>query len=251
MSCVTRNLKPSEAATSALKLDVGCGNLKREGFVGVDILDVADYQCDIANDSLPFPDNSADHIFSSHCIEHITPAKLAHVFQEFSRVCRDGALLELWHPFSQHRDAFIFDHKNFLNEEHYYHMTYRFPTHWEPILGARWVLEEVRFNVEPAIISDLSRRGVELDFAVQYLQSVVKELGAFIRVRKAPLSSEPPKFIRTICDGRRDHRYRVLGHGPYADSIRISATQFPALSMRQSVRSLARAAARRLGVSRR
>lgn len=233
-----------EGATD-LRLDVGCGSLKREGFIGVDILDVADYQCDIANENLPFADNSASHIFSSHCIEHINPPQLAHVFQEFTRVAKDGALLELWHPFSMHRDAFIFDHKNFLNEEHYYHMTYRFPEHWEPILGARWTLDEIRYGAEQPIVVDLLRRGVDLDFAVNYLHSVVREIGAFIRVHKTPLTSEPPLFRRSICDGRRDHVFRVLGRGPYAESIHPSSVLGPP-GVGLIARSYARALARRL-----
>lgn len=231
-----------------LRLDIGCGSLKREGFLGVDILDVADYQCDIATQDLPFPDNSASHIFSSHCLEHIHPAQLGHVFREFTRVAADGALLELWHPFSMHRDAFIFDHKSFLNEEHYYHMAYRFPDHWEPILGARWTLDEIRYNVEPRILIDLIQRGVDLDFAINYLHSVVREIGAFVRVHKTPLRAEPPRFRRSLCDGRRDHVFRVLGRGPYADSVGVSTAMAPP-GARVLMGFYARAAARRLGLA--
>jgi hypothetical protein len=229
-----------------LRLDIGCGSLKREGFLGVDILDVADYQCDIANQDLPFPDDSASHIFSSHCLEHIHPTQLGHVFREFTRVAKDGALLELWHPFSMHRDAFIFDHKSFLNEEHYYHIAYRFPDHWEPILGARWTLDEIRYSVEPRILVDLIQRGVDLDFAVNYLHSVVREIGAFVRVHKTPLVGEPPRFKRSLCDGRRDHVFRVLGRGPYAESVGVSTAIAP-MGVRVLMGFYARAAARRLG----
>lgn len=233
------------AGPGDLRLDIGCGSLKREGFIGVDILDVADYQCDIATERLPFADDSASHIFSSHCLEHIPPAQLAHVFQEFTRVAKDGALLELWHPFSMHRDAFIWDHKTFLNEEHYYHIAYRFPEHWEPILGARWTLDEIRYSVEERTIVDLLRRGVDLDFAVNYLQSVVREMGAFIRVRKSPLTAEPPRFRRSICDGGRDHVFRVFGRGPYAENIGVS-TVFGPSGVALMLRSLGRAGARRV-----
>lgn len=231
--------------TGDLCLDIGCGSLKRDGFVGVDILDVADYQCDIATERLPFPDSSASHIFSSHCLEHIPPAQLAHVFREFTRVAKDGALLELWHPFSMHRDAFIWDHKTFLNEEHYYHIAYRFPDHWEPILGGRWTLDEIRYNVEERIVLDLLRRGVDLDFAVNYLQSVVREMGAFLRVWKSPLTGDPPAFRRSICDGRRDHVFRVVGRGPYADSVGVSTVLGPP-GVALMIRSVARAGVRRL-----
>lgn len=247
---MTATEAPTSEDGGGLRLDIGCGSLKREGFVGVDILDVADYQCDIASERLPFPDSSASHVFSSHCLEHIPPAQLAHVFREFTRVAQDGALLELWHPFAMHRDAFIFDHKNFLNEEHYYHMAYRHPDHWESILGARWTLQEIRYNVDPRILVDLVQRGVELDFAVNYLHSVVHELGAFLRVHKSPLTGEPPIFRRSLCDGHRDHVFRVLGRGPYADSIGRS-TAVATSGMRVLLGLQARRAARRLGFSQR
>ncbi|MFZ0217999.1 MAG: class I SAM-dependent methyltransferase [Candidatus Dormiibacterota bacterium] len=237
----TADARPANAP--GLKLDVGCGELKREGFVGVDILDVADYRCDIANDPLPFEDNSVSHIFSSHCLEHIPPAQMGHVFREFTRVAHDEALLELWHPFSMHRDAFIWDHKTFLNEEHYYHIAYRYPSHWEPLIGGRWILEEVRYNLEPPVLADLMARGVDLEFAVNYLHSVVRELGVSIRVRKTPVQDPVPLFRRTIYAGPRDHPFRVLGRGPYSPSPGV---QFPALTIKQASRALGRAVARRL-----
>lgn len=69
-----------------LEIDVGCGNAKRPGFVGWTSSRGADHLCDLSLEPLPFSDGSVDHLFSSHCLEHIPPDRLAHVFREFTRV---------------------------------------------------------------------------------------------------------------------------------------------------------------------
>lgn len=190
----------------------------------MDILPGADYVCDVSLERLPFEDGSVGHLFSSHCLEHIQPDRLGHVFREFTRVSADSGLLELWHPHSSHRDAFMFDHKNFLNEEHYYQPGLH-PEHWEPILGARWVLEEVRFHVDHAVWVDLDKHGFDLDFAIQHLHSVVKEMGVFIRVVKKGEIVSVPLFRRTVAVGGRDSNLRELGAGPYRPSLRPNLTR--------------------------
>src|SRR5881409_1569518 len=152
-----------------LKVDVGCGNAKRPGFIGVDLIEGTDYRCDISVERLPFSDASVEHLFSAHCLEHIPPERLGHVFQEFTRVTADDGMIELWHTHALHRDAYIFDHRTFLTEENYYHICYRYPEHWEPILGNRWVLEEIRYNVDAAVIADLRNRNLDLEFGINYL----------------------------------------------------------------------------------
>ena len=44
----------------SLKIDLGCGSNKKEGYVGVDILDVpgVDYVTDLSKDPLPFDDRN-------------------------------------------------------------------------------------------------------------------------------------------------------------------------------------------------
>jgi hypothetical protein len=179
------------------------------------------------------------HLFSSHCLEHIPPERLAHVFREFTRVAADGALLELWHPHSGHRDAFMFDHKNFLNEHHYYQPGLH-PEHWEPILGARWELEEVRFHVEVATAVDLDNHGFDLDFAIQHLHDVVKEMAVFVRVRKSGAPAAATAFRRTVCVGGREARLRELGRGPYSPRLRPTFTRLRRALARRLRRLLGR-----------
>ena len=49
-----------------MKLNIGCGNKKIEGFTGIDKFDCAavDIICDVENAKLPFDDNTVDEIMS-------------------------------------------------------------------------------------------------------------------------------------------------------------------------------------------
>ncbi len=80
---------------NGLKIDIGCGNNKREGFIGLDYAasPCVDYVLDLTNDPLPFEDHTVSHVFSAHFLEHIHAPN--HIFQEIGRVCCDGAKIEV------------------------------------------------------------------------------------------------------------------------------------------------------------
>lgn len=80
-----------------LKLDVGCGQWKIDGYKGVDINpdSVADVVCDI-DLGLPFPDNSTDAIYCSHFLEHTK--NVLFILDEFYRVCINGSVIHIIVP---------------------------------------------------------------------------------------------------------------------------------------------------------
>ena len=80
-----------------LRIDLGCGSIKKEGTLGLDILAVpgVDYVLDIEKQPLPFEDRSVEYVYSSHFLEHT--ANFGDVFVQISRVCADGAQLECGH----------------------------------------------------------------------------------------------------------------------------------------------------------
>ncbi len=125
-----------------LKIDLGCGKNKKEGYIGVDILDApeVDYVTDLSKKPLPFDDNSVEAVYSNHFFEHITDP--SPIFQQIGRVAQDGAQLEIWTPYAFSSNAFIFDHKFFPTEEPYIHMCVKFVDFWEPILYSRWLFEK-------------------------------------------------------------------------------------------------------------
>lgn len=57
-----------------MKLDIGCGGFKRDGFIGVDIHPSADIQADLEKglSDLDLDDCTVDEIWADNVLEHIT-----------------------------------------------------------------------------------------------------------------------------------------------------------------------------------
>ncbi len=105
----TRNLRD-------VKLNLGSGSKKMEGYIGVDILPLpgVDVVCDISK-GLPFEDAVVDAVWGSHFIEHM-PDTIA-VMEEIYRVCKPGATVEFKLPYYMSTSAFKDPtHVKFLNE---------------------------------------------------------------------------------------------------------------------------------------
>lgn len=81
---------------SGIRLDVGCGQNKQKGYIGLDIgkLPGVDIVHDIQKFPWPVPDNCCFQILFSHVWEHVEPKYRFRVMDEFWRICRfDGQLL--------------------------------------------------------------------------------------------------------------------------------------------------------------
>lgn len=100
-----------------MKLNLGCGHNKMEGFVNVDRAHSPDVVHDLETFPWPWPDSSVEEIRANHVLEHL--GKDAEVFigvmKEMYRVCKAGAKVEIVVPHPRHDD--------FLND----------PTHVRPI----------------------------------------------------------------------------------------------------------------------
>lgn len=61
-----------------VKLDIGCGASKQQGFVGIDVRPFpgVDIVWDIEKFPWPLPDNCASFAMTSHVVEHITPTRV-------------------------------------------------------------------------------------------------------------------------------------------------------------------------------
>lgn len=59
------------------------------GWETVDIID-ADYRVNFRSDSLPFPDESVNLVFSSHMVEHISDESASRLFSEIHRLLKPG-----------------------------------------------------------------------------------------------------------------------------------------------------------------
>jgi hypothetical protein len=73
-----------------LRIDFGCGKNKRDGFLGVDVLDFAgvDIKLNAGKDKWPWKDGSVDEIYASHFLEHLLPAERIHFVNELHRVLK-------------------------------------------------------------------------------------------------------------------------------------------------------------------
>lgn len=70
-----------------MKLDLGCGPNKREGFEGVDSIAFpgVDHVVDLRQ-KWPWDDNSVEEAHSSHFVEHLTAVERVHFANELCRV---------------------------------------------------------------------------------------------------------------------------------------------------------------------
>lgn len=75
-----------------MKLDIGCGKNKKEGFTGVDQYEMpgVDVVMDLRG-SWPWEDNEVDEVHCSHFLEHLTQEERVHFMNELYRVMKPGA----------------------------------------------------------------------------------------------------------------------------------------------------------------
>lgn len=99
-----------------LKLDIACGNNKKEGFTGVDIMETqsVDIVHDLTKYPWPFEDNSVDEIHCSHYIEHVPHViegedkrdGLIQFMDEIYRILKPGCKATLIAPYYKSERAF-------------------------------------------------------------------------------------------------------------------------------------------------
>ncbi len=96
----------------AVRLNIGCGFKRRDGYVNVDSWDGCNpdalFTADV--DVWPFPDSSVAGLLFEHSMEHMgeTLAGFRHLIREAYRVCANGAEVEVIVPHWRH-DSFAHD----------------------------------------------------------------------------------------------------------------------------------------------
>ena len=75
-----------------MKIDLGCGPNKKDGFIGVDRIafDGVDHVCNIGNDALPFGDGVVEEAHASHFVEHLNAGERIQFVNELYRVLQPG-----------------------------------------------------------------------------------------------------------------------------------------------------------------
>jgi predicted SAM-dependent methyltransferase len=99
-----------------MNLNIGASQTRIDGFVNIDVAPGADLQIDLNSQSLPYPDNSVDCVFSSHTFEHFDNYIFA--LGEVWRVLKHGARLFVSVPYVTLTEYNLVNpyHKHHFNE---------------------------------------------------------------------------------------------------------------------------------------
>jgi hypothetical protein len=97
-----------------VKVELGCGLTKKEGYIGVDFVPEADIQMDMLEYLRTLADNSVEAVRAYHSLEHLPKEKFVQVFKEILRTCKDGSIIEIGVPY----------HTQYVNLGNPYHMMY-------------------------------------------------------------------------------------------------------------------------------
>ena len=117
-----------------MKLNLGCGFSKPNGFVNVDVFDecAPDIKMDLEVLPWNFEDNCADEILLNHSLEHLGATKeiFLGIIQELYRISKPGAKIQVNVPHPRH-DFYLND-----------------PTHVRPISPPLFELFSKKLNYE-------------------------------------------------------------------------------------------------------
>jgi len=106
MNRAERRVKKTPDTATPLKLDLGCGPNKREGFRGVDSRQFDGKVDQVVDLRKPWPwkDASVAEVHSSHFVEHLTAMERVHFVNELYRVLIPGGTAQVIVPhWNSHR----------------------------------------------------------------------------------------------------------------------------------------------------
>lgn len=92
-------LKLARRTAPDLKLDLGCGQVPREGFTGVDLYGDPAIKCDLLKFPWPWAANSVAEVHSSHFLEHVPGHLRPKLIEELYRVLKVGAQATIVVPY--------------------------------------------------------------------------------------------------------------------------------------------------------
>lgn len=90
-----------------MKLDVGCGRRKKEGYVGLDkrSLPGVDVVADVT-EGIPFSDNTFDEVLCNHSLGHVDKDNFLYVIEEIWRVTKPTGTVRVVGPYYTSKDAY-------------------------------------------------------------------------------------------------------------------------------------------------
>tara|TARA_B100000475_G_C14967936_1_gene302685 strand:+ start:479 stop:985 length:507 start_codon:yes stop_codon:yes gene_type:complete len=122
-----------------MKLNIGCGNKKIQGYHGVDKYQcaAADYICDLENEKLPFKDSSISDIILDNAIEHFYD--IPKVIEELVRVSKKNATIKIITP---HFSSI----KSWIDPTHIHHLSYFSFNHFEKESASHYIGKGIKIE---------------------------------------------------------------------------------------------------------
>ncbi len=104
-----------------MKLNLGCGNKKLNGFINIDGNNnvTPDLNINLGCEILPFKNDSVDYVLGDQFIEHLSQKEINFLLKELHRVCKNGAKIEFNSPYFLSPSAHMFLHKTILSENYF------------------------------------------------------------------------------------------------------------------------------------
>lgn len=105
-----------------MKINLGCGNRKLSGYLGVDKFrtDAVDRVADL-NGTLPFEKDEVEEVIMDNVIEHISDVSM--LMSEIYRICKNGAKVRIITPhfssLASWRDPAHFHHLSYFSMDHF------------------------------------------------------------------------------------------------------------------------------------
>lgn len=172
-----------DAMQSMRRLNVGCGQDIKPGYVNVDRFPLpgVDVVCDLSRETLPFTDNAFDEVYMSHVLEHLPNTITA--MEEVHRVCKPNATVIVKVPHYKHSNAYKDPtHVRFFTEETFdyfgkdpksYYTTARF--------NVVQVAKEYDWHIHKYVENLFPRL---LPWVEKFLDGTVKNVEFILRARK-------------------------------------------------------------------
>jgi SAM-dependent methyltransferase len=168
-----------------LRLDLGCGYVKPDGFVGLDDLSGAHAQIpdaenppdvfiDLNREPYPFADDSCDEIRASHFLEH---SNVNHVFDEVHRLLRPGGTFLVVVPYANSAEGMFPGHNIFFTER-FFALNLQFQRQFE-MVQIEYDPSDVWDQVPPAMKEQLP-----YDVARQVMFNVCNQMRFWATPRK-------------------------------------------------------------------
>lgn len=165
-----------------IKLHVGCGYHKFDGWTRLDVLEEVDpdIQCDLDKEGIPLPDNCVTEVHADYILEHVD--NVLALMQEIWRVCVSGSKVYIGVPYfgwaGAHKDP---THKHYFDPESYRYWNSKDTS--VPHYGYNMVFTmlELQMNVD----NDINQIPEEQrEFAMKHFINMITKLNFFLQVEK-------------------------------------------------------------------